>query len=104
VLLGYVVANTDEEVARHLNWKYRYGEWLGDPYSEDPSEQESLLPEYVEHKGDFHTELSEDYHTQKLGWEDKGKVDDDQIDVLRAVGVIDELITPRLLVRPNAPE
>ena len=100
VMLGFVLAGSEEQVARHISWKYRYGEWLGDDTSSDPEERERLLSDYVEHKGDFHAPPEGDYHTQMLGWEEMGEVTEGQASVLRAVGVVDELITSSPFERP----
>jgi hypothetical protein len=104
VMLGFVLADTEEQVARHISWKYHYGEWLGDEFSEDPEEREHLLADYVAHKGDFHAPPEGDYHTQGFGWEEMGEVTEEQAAVLRAVGVVDELITSSPFKNPNAPE
>jgi hypothetical protein len=93
VMLGFVIAETEEEIGRHINWKYGYGGWLGNSYSEDPEEREYLLAEYVEHKGDFHTDYAGEFYDQKYGWEEMGEITDEQAAVLHAVGVVDELIT-----------
>lgn len=92
-LLGFVVADTEEDVARHINWTYHYGEWLGDCYSDDPADHEYRLPEFVKNKGDFHTEYAGEFYDQKYGWEEMYEVTDEQIAVLRASGALDELIT-----------
>lgn len=92
--LGYVVADSEEEVAEHINQKHTYGEWfLGIYGNDDPEEMEITKQDYLANKGDIHTEYAGEFYDQKYGWEEIGEVTDEQIAVLRDLGITQELST-----------
>ena len=90
--LGYVVADSDDEVAEHINQKYHYGEWFGyaDP-SEPDDETAAQRQDYIAHKGDDHTEYAGEFYDQKFGWQEIGEITEEQVAVLRTLDVISDL-------------
>lgn len=110
VMLGYVVADSEEEVAEHINHEYKYSEWFGcaedevdeeedydskEEYLEDLEEAQEWIAnnkqDIVSHKGDFHNEYAGEFYDQKYGWKDMGEISEPQVSVLRELGILNEL-------------
>jgi hypothetical protein len=88
--LGYVVAETEEEVADHISRKHCYGAWFGEEGDEDVAETRE---DYIANKGDIHTQYAGEFYDQKYGWEIVDEVTDDQVALLRSLGIIGDLAT-----------
>lgn len=88
--LGYIVAESEEEVAEYINNKYCYGDWFGSNEDGDEDYVEMLRQDFIAHNGNFHTEYRGEFYDQKYGWEELGDIKDDQLDVLKAFGIIVE--------------
>lgn len=109
--LGYVIADSEEEVAEYISQSYHDGEWFGYE-DDDPDEYAKRRQDYLANKGDIHTEYDGEFYDQKYGWEGVGEVTDEQIAVLQNLGVLQELLvaneqptlsaTPRGTDRPFA--
>jgi hypothetical protein len=89
-ILGYVVAETEEQIAQHISKKYVFGQWFGEGY-DDASEVETRRQDYIDNKGDSHTEYAGEFYDQKFGWEEVMEITSKQIAFLKTIGVVDEL-------------
>ena len=88
-ILGYVVAKTDLEVADHISKKYKGGERFD--WGTDGDALEGKRGEYIANRGDFHTEYAGEFYDQKYGWEEIAQISDEQIIVLKTLGIVEDL-------------
>ena len=85
-ILGYLVAESEEQVAEHINHKYCYGEWFGD----DQEEKENKKQDIIANKGDFHTEYDGEFYDQKYGWKEVCTVDGEQMLILSQLCITED--------------
>jgi|GEM_PF-4013443 hypothetical protein len=93
VLLGYLVAMTDDEVFEEISKQHCYGAWPGDKegYEDDPDELADIdakKQEIVEARGDFDSEYDGEFYDQKYGWEDLGEISEQDIATLKRLDLL----------------
>lgn len=77
-ILGYLIAESEEQVAEHINHRYCYGIWFGT----NEKEKEINKQDFIANNGDFHTEYDGEFYDQKYGWEEVATLNDDEMKVL----------------------
>lgn len=90
-ILGYVVADTEAEVADHINKKHKCSEWFGAEGYDDIEDIQAQRTDYMANRGDFHTEYDGEFYDQKYGWEEVGEIADAEITILKLLGITEEL-------------
>ncbi|OGZ05698.1 MAG: hypothetical protein A2762_02570 [Candidatus Lloydbacteria bacterium RIFCSPHIGHO2_01_FULL_54_11] len=90
-ILGYVVADSPEEVAEHISQKVHGGEWFGYESDDGAEAVEETRLDYIAKQGDFHTEPAGEFYDQKYGWEEVGEVTDEQVTTLAALKITEPL-------------
>jgi hypothetical protein len=93
VLLGYLVAMTDDEVFEEISKQHCSGAWAGNKegYEGDPDELayiDTKKQEIVEARGDFDQENDGEFYDKKYGWEDLGEVSEEDIATLKRLGIL----------------
>ena len=81
VSIGYIVAESDEQVFDFIDRKYRHSGWK-------ESSRSLSREEIMRAKGDFNDEFLGEFYDQKFSWQEVGEVTENELSTLVRLGMI----------------